>query len=45
MTRRVPLPTPKGLPPAYHPFEGDGKVCAYCQMPRRVHLDAKEHKR
>lgn len=33
LDRRVP----KGLPPAYHPFDGDGKRCAYCELSRESH--------
>jgi hypothetical protein len=33
------MPTPEGLPPAYHPFDGDGADCAVdCGLPRESHL-------
>lgn len=32
------LSVPSGLPPAYHPCEGDGPVCTYCELPRDRHM-------
>jgi len=41
---RIALPVPKGLPPVYHPFEGSGAVCAYCELPRKVHVPDRKAK-